>query len=96
MHKADSAAELAGMVSKSGGPDWMFAHRPRYFILLGDFAHVGLAGLQCYQPPVAVVGDGDNSLSMRSVKLGAYGAIYQASSAAGLRSRLAPTWMWQR
>lgn len=52
-------------------------------LLLGDFADVGLTGLQRYQPPVAVVGDGDNSLSMRWVKLGAYGSMYQASGAGG-------------
>ena len=81
VHKAEATAGLAGRVCGFGGPGWMLTHPPGSPLLLGDFAHVGLAGLQRDQPPVAFVGDGDNSLSMRSVKLGTYGAMYHASGA---------------
>ncbi len=47
------------------------------------FLRVGLTGLQCNQPPVAFVGDGDNSLSMRWVKLGVYGSMNHTSGAGG-------------
>ena len=44
---------------------------------------ISLARLQRDQPPVAFVGDGDNSLSMRWVKSGAYGCMIHAAGAGG-------------
>ncbi len=46
-------------------------------------SHIVLARLQRDQPTVAGVGDGDNSLSMRRVKLGSYGCMIQAAGAGG-------------
>lgn len=48
-------------------------------------AHIVLAGAQGDQSAIAVVGDGDNSSSMRRVKSGAYGAIIQAAGGGGGR-----------
>ena len=84
VHKAGATAGLAGRVCGFGGPGWMLTHPSRLAsLLLGDCADVGLAGLQRDQPPVTFVGDGDNSLSMRSVKLGSMGAMYHDSGAGG-------------
>ena len=51
--------------------------------LTGDSAHVGLAGLQCDQGVVSVVGDADNSLSMRRVKSGSRGCMNHAAGGGG-------------
>ena len=48
-----------------------------------DCPHIGLARLQRDQSTVAGVGDGDNSLSMRWVKSGAYGCMIHAAGAGG-------------
>ena len=56
---------------------------PARLISFGDFADVGLAGLQCDQSSVTFVGDADNSLSMRWLKSGAKGSMNQASGAGG-------------
>ncbi|MNP68486.1 hypothetical protein D3C76_1644500 [compost metagenome] len=56
---------------------------PARLFSLGDFADVGLAGLQRDQSSVAFIGDGDNSLSMRWVKLGANSSMNHASGAGG-------------
>ena len=64
-------------------PDWMSPIRPARLFSLGNFAHVGLAGLQGDQSSVAFVADADNSLSMRGVKVGSYGSMNQASGAGG-------------
>ncbi len=45
----------------------------------GDFPRVVLTGFQGDQSLVAVVGDADNSLSMRWVKFGSRGAMNHAS-----------------
>lgn len=55
----------------------------RTILLLQDFMHVCLTGLQRDQSSVTVSGDGDNSLSMRSVKVAAYGSMNHASGAGG-------------
>jgi len=47
------------------------------------FMNVGLTSLQCDQSSVTVVGDADNSLSMRWVKSGANGSMNHASGAGG-------------
>lgn len=70
VHKAEAAAGLAGRVCGFGGPGWMLTHPPGSPLLPGDFANVGLTGLQRDQSSIAFVGDGDNSSSMRWVKLG--------------------------
>ena len=44
---------------------------------------IGLTRLQGNQSAVAGVGDGDNSLSMRRVKSGAYGCMIHAAGAGG-------------
>jgi hypothetical protein len=49
------------------------------------FLNVVLASLKRNQSPVAFVGDGDNSLSMRRVKFGSYGAMNHAAGAGGGR-----------
>lgn len=50
---------------------WMqYITDPLLFALTCDCTHVGLAGLQSDQSLVAVIGDADNSLSMRWVKVG--------------------------
>ncbi|CRM94848.1 hypothetical protein [Pseudomonas sp. 22 E 5] len=51
--------------------------------LTGDSAHVGLAGTQGNQGAVAVVGDADNSLSMRRVKSGSRGCMNHAAGGGG-------------
>ena len=48
-----------------------------------DKTHIALTRLQRDQSLVAVVGDSDNSLSMRSVKLGSKGAMNHAAGAGG-------------
>ena len=48
-----------------------------------DETHIALTRLQRDQSLVAVVGDSDNSLSMRSVKLGSMGTINHAAGAGG-------------
>jgi hypothetical protein len=45
--------------------------------------HVGLTRCQCDQSLVTGVGDGDNSLSMRWVKLGSLGAMNHAAGGGG-------------
>jgi len=83
VHRAGAQAGLAGMVCGFGGPGWVLTHPPGSLLSLGDLAHVGLAGLQRNQSSVTFVGDDDNSLSMRWLKVGSYGAMYHASGAGG-------------
>ncbi|CAI8967908.1 Lipoprotein [Pseudomonas sp. IT-P12] len=45
--------------------------------------HIRLASLQGDQCAIAGIGDGDNSLSMRRVKSGAWGAMIHAAGAGG-------------
>lgn len=54
---------------------------------------IRLASLQRDQPPVAVVGDGDNSLSMRWVKLGSTGSMNHADGAGGGRHCVTTGWI---
>ncbi|MGF6593710.1 hypothetical protein ABIE20_003939 [Pseudomonas sp. 2835] len=44
---------------------------------------LGLAGLEGNQPLIAVVGDGDNSLSSRWVKFASRGSMNHAAGAGG-------------
>ena len=52
-------------------------------VLAGKCSDIRLTGLQGDQSTVTDVGDGDNSLSMRRVKSGAYGAMNHAAGAGG-------------
>lgn len=54
---------------------------------------VRLARTQRDQPPVADVGDGDNSLSMRWVKLGSCSSMNHAAGAGGGRHCVATGWI---
>ena len=51
--------------------------------LMRDGLHVGLASTQGDQGVIAVVGDGDNSLSMRRVKSGSRGCMNHAAGGGG-------------
>lgn len=63
----------------------MLTHPARPLLLLRcrDFFCVGLTGPQGDQSLVAGVGDSDNSLSMRRVKLGSCGAMNHAAGGGG-------------
>ena len=54
-------------------------------MLANEGSDIGLTRLQGNQPAIACVGDGDNSLSMRRVKSGAWGAMIHAAGAGGGR-----------
>ncbi|ONH55353.1 hypothetical protein SAMN04490182_0403 [Pseudomonas cedrina] len=51
--------------------------------LASDGVHIGLAGPQRDQGVITVVGDADNSLSMRRVKSGSRGCMNHAAGAGG-------------
>ncbi|OIN52569.1 hypothetical protein BLL37_20120 [Pseudomonas azotoformans] len=51
--------------------------------LTGDGAYIRLAGAQGNQGAVTVVGDADNSLSMRWVKSGSRGCMNHAAGGGG-------------
>ncbi|VVN31684.1 hypothetical protein PS663_04887 [Pseudomonas fluorescens] len=51
--------------------------------LAGDRAHVDLASAQGNQGVITVVGDADNSLSMRRVKSGSRGCMNHAAGGGG-------------
>ncbi|OCW28434.1 hypothetical protein BBG20_11675 [Pseudomonas aylmerensis] len=51
--------------------------------LAGDGAHIRLAGAQGNQGVITVVGDADNSLSMRRVKSGSRGCMNHAAGGGG-------------
>ena len=53
--------------------------------LMRDGLHVGLASTQGDQGVIAIVGDADNSLSMRRVKSGSRGCMNHAAGAGGGR-----------
>jgi hypothetical protein len=58
---------------------------PLLLLRCRDFFYVGLTGPQSDQSLIAAIGDSDNSLSMRWVKLGSRGSMNQADGAGGGR-----------
>ena len=55
--------------------------------------HISLTRCQRDQSLIAVAGDSDNSLSMRSVKLGSSGSMIHAAGAGGGRQSTARGWV---